>query len=137
MLQHFVDRRSYAPGEVIIRQGDRGNAFFLIESGSVEVIRAPQKGRSRVLGRIGAGGIFGEMAIIDDRPRMATVTAVEATTCRVFPREFLEKKIARSDRLVRAIIKIFVEHIRSITDLQTQEIERGAVDAEAVLSEAE
>ena len=61
--------RRYAPGEVIIHDGDCGNNFFLIESGSVEVFKRTGTGHKLVIGRIPTGGIFGEMAVIDgDKP---------------------------------------------------------------------
>ncbi|TAD87929.1 MAG: cyclic nucleotide-binding domain-containing protein [Alphaproteobacteria bacterium] len=119
-MREGPDRRFFGPGDVIIREGDRGSNFFLIEKGLVEVVKQGPSGQI-VLGHIGIGGVFGEMALIDDRPRMATVTAVDPTTCKVFPKSYLDDKIARSDKLVRALMKIFVEHIRSITELQVKE----------------
>jgi hypothetical protein len=49
---------------------------------------------------------------------MASAAATEHTICRVIPRMLLEKKIAGSDKLVQAIIKIFIQNIRTITELQ-------------------
>jgi CRP-like cAMP-binding protein len=114
---NLVDRRAYGPGSVIIREGDSGDSFYLIETGQVGIWKKTATG-SVMLGQIGPGGIFGEMALIDDRPRMASVTAIELTTCKVFPRGFLERKLARADPLIQAIVKIFAQNIRSITDLQ-------------------
>jgi CRP-like cAMP-binding protein len=117
-MDTIADRRTYGPGDVIIREGDTGDSFFLIEKGTVEVYKKGNAGQKIVLGKIPAGGIFGEMAVIDDKPRMASAAAVEHTICRVIPRGMLEKKIAASDRLVQAIIKIFIQNIRTITELQ-------------------
>ena len=117
-MDNIADRRTYGPGDVILREGDSGDAFYLIEKGSVEVYKKGPSGQKLVIGKIPAGGIFGEMAVIDDKPRMASAAAVEATVCRVIPRALLEKKIAGSDKLVQALIKIFIQNIRTITELQ-------------------
>jgi CRP/FNR family cyclic AMP-dependent transcriptional regulator len=117
-MDNIADRRTYGPGDVILREGDSGDAFYLIEKGSVEVYKKGPSGQKLVIGKIPAGGIFGEMAVIDDKPRMASAAAVEPTVCRVIPRALLEKKIAGSDKLVQAIIKIFIQNIRTITELQ-------------------
>jgi CRP/FNR family cyclic AMP-dependent transcriptional regulator len=117
-MDNIADRRTYGPGDIVIREGDSGDAFYLIEKGSVEIYKKGPAGQKIVIGKIPAGGIFGEMAVIDDKPRMASAAAIEPTVCRVIPRALLEKKIAGSDRLVQAIIKIFIQNIRTITELQ-------------------
>jgi len=70
------------------------------------------------------------MAAIDERPRMASAAALEHTVCRVIPRAVLEKKIAASDKLVRAIMKIFMQNIRSITEMHIKNAMKEA-DADA------
>jgi len=117
-MDNIADRRTYGPGDVILREGDRGDSFYLIEKGSVEIYKKAPSGQKIVIGKIPMGGIFGEMAVIDDKPRMASAAAIEPTVCRVIPRALLEKKIASSDKLVQAIIKIFIQNIRTITELQ-------------------
>src|SRR4051812_40266843 len=117
-MDNIADRRTYGPGDVILREGDSGDSFYLIEKGSVEIYKKGPNGQKIVIGKIPTGGIFGEMAVIDDKPRMASAAAVEPTVCRVIPRMMLEKKIAGSDKLVQAIIKIFIQNIRTITELQ-------------------
>jgi CRP-like cAMP-binding protein len=59
-----------APGEVIVREGDAGDAFYAISSGQVEVSREGQQVRA-----MGPGTFFGEVALLLDVPRTATVTA--------------------------------------------------------------
>jgi CRP-like cAMP-binding protein len=131
-MDSIADRRTYGPGDVIIREGDTGagDSFFLIEKGAVEVYKKSNNGQKIVIGKIPAGGIFGEMAVIDDKPRMASAAAVEHTICRVIPRNLLEKKIAGSDKLVQAIIKIFIQNIRTITELQIAKAEAAELAGE-------
>ncbi len=72
--------RSYAPGEVIIRQGDAASAFYLILKGRVAVAQEAN-GQVNQLGTQEPGSFFGEMALIEDHPRTASVTAIEPTEC--------------------------------------------------------
>ena len=130
----IADRRTFGSGDVIFREGDHGEGIFLVEKGSVEISKKAADGRKIVIGKIQAGGIFGEMAAIDDRPRMASAYALEHTVVRVVPRAVLEKKIAASDKLVRAIMKIFMQNIRNITELHIKNAmsEAGAAPADVV-----
>ncbi len=65
----------YAPGETIVRQGDPSDAFFVIVSGRIEVVKHREGGRDWVLQEMGAGEWFGEIGILLGKPRSATVRA--------------------------------------------------------------
>jgi predicted MFS family arabinose efflux permease len=77
-----LGRHQAAAGATILTQGGDGDAFFLIERGEVEVIVDGEARR-----RLGPGGSFGEIALLRDVPRTATVRAVEPTELRVLGRE--------------------------------------------------
>jgi CRP-like cAMP-binding protein len=62
-------------GDVLMRQGDLGDAFYIVREGKVEVM-AKDTGRSRRLSVLGPGEYFGEIALLRDQPRMATVRAM-------------------------------------------------------------
>jgi len=66
----------FQPGQIIVTQGTPGQAFYLILSGRVEILR---DGKS--LGAFGPGDFFGEMSLLDQAPRSATIRALESTSC--------------------------------------------------------
>jgi hypothetical protein len=71
-----VSRAHFGPREIVFRQGDPGDFVYTIISGEVEVIRVDAAGRETVLARLGRGEYFGEMALVSDAPRTATVRTV-------------------------------------------------------------
>src|SRR2546423_14327856 len=67
----------YSPGSVLISQGEQGVGLFILTKGTVRITRANSPdGAEEVLGTAGAGDVIGEMALLDNLPRSATVTAV-------------------------------------------------------------
>ena len=72
-----MHKRKYARGDVIIRQGDVGEEFFLIARGSASVMAQKLGMPERQVATLGAGDVFGEMALLTEEPRNATVSAVE------------------------------------------------------------
>ena len=78
--------RDAAPGEAIVSEGERGTEFFVILRGGAIVTR----GNTEV-GRVGAGGFFGELALFDPAPRNATVTAHEPTSLAVLSKPAFRK----------------------------------------------
>lgn len=70
--------RSYPVGATVVKQGEKGVAFFLVLDGKVEVRR-----KGRRLAILGPGDFFGEMALFDNSPRSADVVATEPTRCLV------------------------------------------------------
>ena len=75
-----LEERSFAAGETIIRQGDQGDAFYLIESGAVQVVVESGTGNSEIVAILGPQDWVGEMALLSGEPRSATIVAVKDST---------------------------------------------------------
>lgn len=92
-LERITRQRSYKPGDAIVREGDEGVGFFLITRGKVDVVRGGTH-----LNTLGEGDFFGEMALLDNHRRSATVRATEPTTCLAMLRsDFLAELRANAD----------------------------------------
>ncbi len=81
-LAEQAKRRTYAPGDPIIRQDAPASALYVITRGRVRVHEGGDEGAT--LTELIPGEFFGELALIEDRPRTASVTAVEETECMLF-----------------------------------------------------
>ena len=106
--------RVYQPGDIIFRQDDPGDEAFMIDSGEVRISTRSENGEV-VLAELGRGEIFGEMALIDNQPRMATATAVTETSLSGFPQESFKKRfdaLAEEDRIMHHLMKVFVQRLR-------------------------
>lgn len=87
-MARMAEQRLSADGERILRQGEPGDSFYLVVEGQVRVTLREQDDAE--VARIGEGGFFGEMALLSDQPRQASVWSVGATTLLRFGRhEFL------------------------------------------------
>ena len=106
----ILDRRAFIPGHHFFNQGDEGTAAYLIQAGSVRII---QKTGEEVteLARLGPGRIFGELALIQNAPRRATVIAVEQTVCEVIRKDTFDRVIASMPPILRALTKIYVTQL--------------------------
>ncbi|MEK9677376.1 MAG: Crp/Fnr family transcriptional regulator [Rhodospirillaceae bacterium] len=112
----ILERIVYQAGESVFQEGDVGNRAYVVQEGLIEILRESADGAEVVLGSIEKGGIFGEMALIDDQPRMATAKAAAMTTVIVINREMFRKKLAKSDPFVRGLLGIFVKNIRNMVN---------------------
>jgi CRP-like cAMP-binding protein len=82
-------------GDVIVRQGAPADKFFIVVDGEVEVVR-DSDGKTRRLATLGKGQFFGEIAILRDAPRVATVRAVKPTTLFAMERDVFRSLVAQS-----------------------------------------
>jgi len=80
LAKRFVPRE-YAAGKAIVTQGQGGEGMFIIVSGKADVIRKRADGTEAVVSTIGPTDFFGELALLDDGVRTASVVAREETQC--------------------------------------------------------
>lgn len=109
--KRFIDRKVFYAGDRIFKEGEPGDRAYIVEKGMIEIFKLVD-GKEIVLGTINKGGIFGEMALIDNAPRMAGARAVQQTTLVIISRDTFEMKLAKADPFVRGLINIFVKNLR-------------------------
>ncbi len=89
-LQRLADRmveRNYAAGDLIVKQGQGGEGFYVLTAGKANATRERSDGEKIVVNNFGPGDFFGELALLDeDGIRTATIAAVEPTACLVLTR---------------------------------------------------
>ena len=111
MSNHAV----FQPGQVVFREGDTSQEAFRILRGRVE-ISIIADGKPVILAQLGEGDIFGEMAMVDERPRSASAQALEVTECEVLtPENFNDLVLSRPEVLIPYMASFF-ERLRTAND---------------------
>ena len=113
MADKIIDRKVLQGGEQIFKEGEEGSLAYVVQSGEVEIYKKIDD-EEMILGHVGPGGIFGEMALIDSSPRMASARAASMTTVIVVTRQMFEAKLAKSDPFIRGLLQIFANNLRSL-----------------------
>jgi anion transporter len=90
-----LEEESFDAGTTIFLQGDKGDAFYLIQSGAVRVVLESNDGRSETIAVLGPQECFGEMALLSAEPRSATIVAVKDTTLWKLSRQAWDELIAK------------------------------------------
>jgi CRP-like cAMP-binding protein len=119
----IMPNTSFKKGEVIFNEGDKADGVYYICSGRVKVTRRVND-RPMALAELEEGDIFGELAIIDRRPRAATVVALEDTWVYKFSGPAFETKLEGMDQFMRNIIITLVLTIRNMNIKQERLLEK-------------
>ncbi|HEU4673889.1 MAG TPA: cyclic nucleotide-binding domain-containing protein [Candidatus Limnocylindrales bacterium] len=101
----------FEAGRQIVREGDVGTGFYVVVEGSVSVIRD-----GRTVARLGQGDFFGELSILDHRPRIAQVVADEPTRCLALASWDLEAIMLEEPALTVAILRGVAARLRALTE---------------------
>jgi CRP-like cAMP-binding protein len=123
----------YQAGEVIVRENDFGETAYIIGEGRVEVSKELD-GRNVHLAYLGAGETFGEMSMIDEKPRSATVTAVTHTEVSEIRRDDFFNSFQTDPKVALTLLKVLFERLREadamILQLQKADPQQGLVSQE-------
>ncbi|HEV8228425.1 MAG TPA: cyclic nucleotide-binding domain-containing protein [Candidatus Limnocylindria bacterium] len=103
--------QKYQPGQEIVRQGDTGVGAFIVRSGKVDVVQN-RNGKDVKLATLGPGTVIGEMALLDEFPRSATVRAVEPTTALGIQRWHFRGILESHPQIALAMLPILIQRIR-------------------------
>ncbi|MBN1959497.1 MAG: cyclic nucleotide-binding domain-containing protein [Deltaproteobacteria bacterium] len=103
----ITEEVEYAASQVIFREGDHGDAMYLIVDGSVKVHSGEQ-----VFATLGLRQCFGEMSILDAQPRSATVTACDDLTLLKIKRDDFADILAEKPEISQAIIQVLTRRLR-------------------------
>ena len=103
--------QSWAPGEEIVRQGDTGIGVFIVRSGKVEIIQE-RGGHTDKIRELGPGDVFGDMALLDEFPRSATVRALEPTTCLGITRWHFRGILVSHPQIALALLPVLTRRLR-------------------------
>ncbi len=86
LIAKTCTERQYAAGAVLMQEGEPGAGLFILTEGKVRVTQSAGAGNPpRDIATLEAGEVLGEMALLDDLPRSATVTAIEPSRCLLIP----------------------------------------------------
>ena len=102
--------KTYEPGQVIISEFEPGDAFYLIQTGTVQLIKCVN-GTKKNLDILKMGEFFGEMAILDNSPRSATCMAKTRVKCLEFSKENFEVLMTGNPQLALNLLKLFCKRI--------------------------
>ncbi len=108
------ERKTFPVGEYIFKEGTIGSRAFILETGEIEIVKSI-RGKEMVLGKIAPGAIFGEMALIDDQPRMASARASKGSAVIVITRPMFQAKMEKTDPFIKGLLNILSNHVRSLS----------------------
>ena len=107
-----IGRKKYDRNQVIFREHENGDMAYIIADGQVQIVKESDHGPT-VLGVLETGAMFGEMALIDDKPRMASAKAINGPVeLLIVSKANFQKKMEKLDPFTRGLIKFMAEIIR-------------------------
>ncbi len=121
-LRKAAQELTFPAGREIFKEGDAGDGVYVVKTGLVEISgRIAERGR-HVFSKVGPGDIFGEMAVLEDKPRSASAAAREETTVYYIPRAALLGLIERSPALALALSREISRRLREFDRQYLREI---------------
>jgi diguanylate cyclase len=124
-------RVSFKAGETIMRQGEPGDSAYIIESGRVEILFEKPDGRQQRVGTRGSDTMIGEMALVDDAPRTATVRAIEDCTLLQISKHDFSRRLHQADPVLRMTAQVILNRYRDMLTRAELTGPEPAVPAEA------
>jgi CRP/FNR family cyclic AMP-dependent transcriptional regulator len=112
--------RQYRNGDVIVREGELGIAFYIVSKGQVEVVKDLGGPSEHVLATLAPGAFFGEMALFDNQLRSASVRAKGDCECLVLTKwDFNAELTGGNCRIAIAMLSILARRIRALQEAPT------------------
>lgn len=105
-------QKEFKAGDTIMRQGDAGDRAYIIEDGLVEIIIQNQEGKSQSVGTRGKGSMIGEMCLVDQAPRTATIKAVQDCKLLEITADDFARRLANADPVIQMTTQVILTRYR-------------------------
>ncbi|HWD22484.1 MAG TPA: cyclic nucleotide-binding domain-containing protein [Burkholderiales bacterium] len=112
MLATVVARRSIPRSTTVMAGGDATDSLYIVISGRLKVMMSDAEGKEVILTILGPGEFFGEMGLIDDEPRSASVVAIEACELLYISKRDFKKCLAENFDMTMAVMRGLVRRLR-------------------------
>ena len=107
--------RSFKQGALIVRQDDTAISFYCVLDGSVRIERQGTTAEASVLlAQFGSGGYFGEMSLVDDSPRSASVIATAPTVCALISKWDFQRELKAHPEISLALLRALSQRVREL-----------------------
>lgn len=110
-INDLLKERRYRKNSVIFEQGDPGDALYIVESGRVKATIRDEDNRERIIALFGEGDYFGEMALITDQPRSATMAVVGDANLLILPKEAFERFLATNTQVMAHLLREMTQRV--------------------------
>ncbi len=104
--------RRFAPGEVVVKEGDEAVSFYVVCQGRLEAVKALGRKEERLVGTLNPGDFFGEMALLDGFPRATSVRAGSDSECLVLTRWDFLGEVRANIQVALAILPVLSRRLR-------------------------
>ena len=112
VLTAVVNRRSVPRGTVVMAAGDPTDSLYIVISGRLKVMMSDAEGKEVILSLLGAGEYFGEMGLIDDSPRSASVVSIEPCELLAIAKRDFKRCLAENFEMATAVMRGLVRRLR-------------------------
>ncbi|HYD17564.1 MAG TPA: EAL domain-containing protein, partial [Patescibacteria group bacterium] len=106
-------KKQFKRGDLLIREGDKGDSAYIIETGNVEIL-IQRDGQALQVGTRGPGSLIGEMAMIDDKPRTATVRALDDCEVLEITRDDFARRVETADPVLKMVMRVITNRYRDM-----------------------
>jgi phosphoserine phosphatase RsbU/P len=136
-LRHMARRHTYAAGTVLCHQGEIEHTFYILVEGNVVAQQKLPDGQERLLGVLKAGDYFGEMGLIDDRPRMASCIAVTPVTVLEVTEAVFDQLMQENPTVAYAMALNILTSVRNLDRVTIEELQEKNVALQQAYTDLE
>ena len=107
--------RSFNKNSIVITEGDSSSSLYVILSGEVKVYVSDEEGKTNIVNRLGPGDYFGELSLIDEAPRSASVEAITRCQISILARQHFIQYLEQHPRVAIALLQGMGRRLRDTT----------------------
>ncbi|NJN05587.1 MAG: cyclic nucleotide-binding domain-containing protein [Rhodobacteraceae bacterium] len=122
MLEQTSHLLRFQPGDVIFKEGDRGDGLYIVDEGAVQISVVVGENQRRQLALIGPGDFFGEMAVLESEPRSASAIATQPSVVRFIPSEEMFKVLEHAPKVAVSLLREVSQRLRDFDDQFLREL---------------